>query len=73
MTSEMSLLIYSSSITDCGKTWPCVFLADLFLSSQIMTFLAASEYHLLLGQFSVNVKLLSWYCPGSYDSVVILS
>ncbi|CAN8188443.1 unnamed protein product, partial [Coccothraustes coccothraustes] len=23
------------------------------------------EYHLLLGQFSVHVKLQSWYCPGS--------
>lgn len=72
MTSEMSLLIYALSITDHGKTCPCVLLTHIFVSSQIVIFLASAEYPLLLGQFNVNIKHLCWYYPGSCGSVAIL-
>lgn len=52
----MSLLIYLLSITDHGKTCLYFLLTHLFVSAQIMIFLASAEHSLLVGHLSVNVK-----------------
>lgn len=41
VTSETLLLVYPH-----GKTWPRVLLTDLFVNSQIVVFLASTEYPL---------------------------